>query len=84
MNNKDRILGKVGSVSLAALATGAVWLWQYSKFSDGHGLFSYFGRYGFVIMVLCHAAIFCSCLRIIWTDSKTEDAGQSSSTDPDR
>ena len=65
MNRKAWLLGKIREALYVSLVTGVIWLWQYSKFSDGHG-FYYFGRYGFLLMVICHAAIFLCGLRIMW------------------
>jgi hypothetical protein len=66
MKTKGWLCRNVGSVLFVAFLAGLTWSWQYAKFSHGYGLFSYFGRYGFLIMVLCHVAMFCVGLRIMW------------------
>jgi hypothetical protein len=73
MISKEWLLGKIGSALYVAALVGVGWSWQYTKFSHGYGLFSHFGRYGFLVMVVCHVAIFCVGLRIMWGGSEPTD-----------
>ena len=72
MKTKEWLWRRIGSVLFVAFLAGLTWSWQYAKFSHGYGLFSYFGRYGFLIMVLCHVAMFCVGLRIMCGKSDPE------------
>ena len=56
---------KIGDALFVAFLVGLMWIWQYSKFSHGHGLFSYLGRYGFLSLVLFHVAAFFVGFRIM-------------------
>ena len=48
----------IGTFGLVAVAVALQWLWQYSKFSNGHGLFYYLSpNYGAYILTAIDAVV---------------------------
>jgi hypothetical protein len=76
MRTNNQRSTKIESGLAVACLTALTWFWQYGKFSNGYGLFFYFGRYGFWLMVFCHVAMFCWGLKLVWGKGEPTEGDQ--------